>query len=127
MAFCRLTGDPVVARLGSRTILIGGGLLVTTGMGIALASPWPLVGALGFGLIGVGASNIVPVLFSAAARTRGVKASVGVAAVATLGYSGFLATPPILGVVADSYGLGVSLGLVLLMGLTIAAASAFRR
>jgi hypothetical protein len=127
MAFCRLTGDPVVARLGSRTILIGGGLLVATGMGVALASPWPLVGALGFGLIGVGASNIVPVLFSAAARTPGVKASVGVAAVATLGYSGFLATPPILGVVADSYGLGVSLGLVLLMGLTIAAASAFRR
>jgi MFS family permease len=127
MAFCRLTGDLAVAYLGSRTILVGGGLLIATGMGIALASPWPLIGALGFGLLGIGAANIVPVLFSKAARTPGVEPNIGVAAVATLGYSGFLATPPVLGLVADDYGLSAALGLVLLMGLAVAALGATRR
>jgi hypothetical protein len=127
MALCRLTGDAAVARLGSRTVVIGGGILSAAGMGIALASPWPLVGAIGFGLVGIGAANIVPVLFSRAARTPGVEPSVGVAAVATLGYSGFLATPPVLGLVADAYGLSTSLGAVLLMGLLIAAVGSLRQ
>jgi fucose permease len=127
MAACRLTGDTLVARLGGRTVLIGGGFLIAAGLGIALASPWPLVGALGFGILGVGAANIVPVLFSRAARTPGVEPSTGVAAVATLGYSGFLATPPVLGLVADAHGLSVALGLVLLMGLAIACLGLFQR
>jgi MFS family permease len=127
MAACRLTGDAVVARLGGRMILIGGGLLIAAGLAVALASPWPLVGAIGFGIVGVGAANIVPVLFSRAARTPGVEPSIGVAAVATLGYTGFLATPPVLGLLADAYGLSASLGLVLLMGLLIAGLSAPRR
>ena len=76
--------------------------------------------AVGFGLVGLGAANIVPVLFSAAAQTPGVPPSVGVAAVATLGYSGFLIFPLILGFVADAYGLTVSLAIVLLMGAAIA-------
>jgi hypothetical protein len=127
MAACRLTGDAIVARLGGGTVLIGGGLLIALGLGVALASPWPLVGALGFGILGIGAANIVPVLFSRAARTPGVEPSLGVAAVATLGYSGFLATPPALGLVADAHGLSASLGIVLLMGIAIAVMSAIHR
>jgi hypothetical protein len=127
MAACRLAGDAAVARIGGRTILVGGGLLMAAGLGIALASPWPLVGAFGFGILGVGAANVVPVLFSRAARTPGVEPSIGVAAVATLGYSGFLVTPPVLGLVADAYGLSVALGLVLLMGLAIACLGAIQR
>jgi MFS family permease len=127
MAACRLAGDAVVARLGGRTILIGGGLLIAAGLVVALASPWPLVGALGFGILGIGAANVVPVLFSRAARTPGVDPSIGVAAVATLGYSGFLVMPPILGLVADARDLSASLGLVFLMGLAIAGVGAARR
>jgi hypothetical protein len=90
------------------------------GLGIALVAPWPLVSALGFGLVGLGAANIVPVLFSAGATTPGVASGVGVSAVATLGYSGFLVFPPILGFAADLFGLSAAIGIVLLMSAAMA-------
>jgi fucose permease len=127
MAFCRLVGDPVVARLGRRVILVGGGLLMALGMAIALVSPWPLVAAIGFALVGIGAANVVPVVFSAGGQTPGVPPSVGVAAVVTLGYSGFLIAPPVLGFVAHAYGLSAALTIVLAMALAITLGTARRR
>jgi hypothetical protein len=62
----------------------------------------------------------VPVLFSAAARTPGVASGVGVSAVATLGYSGFLVFPPILGFAADLFGLSAAIGIVLVMSAAMA-------
>jgi predicted MFS family arabinose efflux permease len=120
MIVCRLTGDRVVAALGAPTIIMGGGLLMTAGMIIAIASPWPIVCALGFGIIGIGAANLAPVGFSAASRTPGVSASVGVAAVTTMGYAGFLISPPTLGFVANAWGLSVALAIVAVMGIAIA-------
>jgi MFS family permease len=120
MAGFRLFGDPIVVRLGPKPVTVGGSLLCVLGLGIALAAPWPLVSALGFGLVGLGAANIVPVLFSAAARTPGVASGVGVSAVATLGYSGFLVFPPILGFAADLFGLSAAIGIVLLMSAAMA-------
>ncbi len=127
MAGFRLFGDPIVVRLGPKPITVGGSLLCVLGLGIALASPWPLVSALGFGLVGLGAANIVPVLFSAAARTPGVASGVGVSAVATLGYSGFLVFPPILGFAADLFGLSAAIGIVLLMSAAMAWLGARQR
>jgi MFS family permease len=126
MAFFRLTGDAIVARLGDRAVLVGGGLLMALGLAIALLAPWPLVGAVGFALVGVGAANIVPVVFSEAGRSPGVQPAIGVAAVVTLSYSGFLVAPPILGVVAHARGLSAALALVLLMALIVAGGASLR-
>ena len=126
MAFFRLVGDTVVDRLGpTRTIVLGGGG-IAAGIALALVSPSPALSAAGFALVGVGAANVVPVVFGAASRIDGVPANLGVAAVATLGYAGFLVAPPTLGFVARSWGLGVSLALVGLMGVAIAAVAALR-
>ena len=128
MVVCRLTGDMVVARLGGFITIVGGGLLTAAGMIIAVLSPWPVFSAAGFAIVGIGAANLVPVAFSAAARTPGVPPSMGVAAVTTLGYSGFLVFPPVLGFIAQDWGLSAALGFVALMGLAIAAmAGAVRR
>jgi MFS family permease len=127
MAGCRLSGDAVVARLGGRVTVVLGGGLIALGMAIAILSPWAIVGAIGFMLVGVGAANIVPVVFSAAARTPGAPASVSVAAVTTLGYSGFLVAPPLIGMVANAFGLSLGLWLVALGGLITAAVAAGRR
>ncbi|MEO8669609.1 MAG: MFS transporter, partial [Bauldia sp.] len=81
MAVCRLAGDPIVARLGDRKIVIGGGLVMAAGIAVALVAPWPLVAAVGFALVGVGAANVVPVAFSGGGTTPGVHLSVGVASV----------------------------------------------
>ncbi len=120
MAGLRLVGDPIVQRLGARRIVVGGGALCVVGLAIALASPWPLLGALGFGLVGLGAANIAPVCFSAGARAPGVPPGVGVSAVATMGYSGFLIFPPILGFAAELVGLSASIGIVLVMSAALA-------
>jgi hypothetical protein len=121
MVVCRLTGDLVVARLGAFVTIVGGGLLTAAGMIIAVLSPWPVLSAVGFAIVGIGAANLVPVAFSAAARTPGVPPSMGVAAVTTLGYSGFLVFPPVIGFIAQGYGLSAALGVVALMGVAIAA------
>jgi MFS family permease len=128
MTVFRLTGDAVVARIGPVLAIVGGGALMTIGMIVALAAPAHYVSSLGFAIAGIGTANIVPVAFSAAARTPGVSAGVGVAAVTTLGYSGFLIFPPLIGFVARSFGLSAALIVVAIMGAAIAAmAGAVRR
>lgn len=112
-------GDPIVAKLGGRTVLVAGGVLVIAGLGLTIAIPSAYVGAIGFGLVGIGAANIVPLLFSAGARTPGVPAGMGVAAIATMGYTGFLLAPPVLGFVGHQYGLTTSLGVVLAMAVVL--------
>jgi fucose permease len=126
MAGFRLFGDGIVARLGPKTTVVGGGALTALGLAIALAAPWPAVGAVGFGLVGLGAANIVPVVFSAGARTPGVPSGIGVSAVATLGYSGFLIAPPVLGFVADAYGLAAAMAVVLVMSLAMGVLGAMQ-
>jgi MFS family permease len=123
MAVCRLAGDPVVARLGGRAVLVGGGILMLVGVALALAAPNALLSAVGFGLIGIGAANTVPVVFSAAGQTPGVPPSVGIAAVTTFGYTGFLVAPPILGFLAKGYGLSASIMAILVMSAAVIAGS----
>lgn len=123
MTVVRLIGDGVVARVGEVPTVFLGGTLVALGIAVAVVAPWPLVAALGFGLVGVGAANIVPVVFSAASRIPGMPPSLGIAAVVTLAYTGFLVSPPILGFVASAWGLTASLVLVGLMGVAMAASA----
>ena len=59
----------------------------------------PVVAIVGFGLIGIGIANAVPLLFSAAGRVP--PSGPSLAAVFTLGYTGFIVGPPLIGVLAD--------------------------
>ena len=82
------------------------------GLTVALLVGQPATGIIGCALVGLGIANVVPVLFSAAARVPGVEPGRALAAVATTGYLGFLAGPPLIGAVAEVAGLAVGLGLV---------------
>ena len=120
MAVLRLIGDGVVARLGARTTLVGGSAVITVGMILAILAPWPLVSAGGFALVGVGAANVIPVTFGAASRVPGMPPNLGIAAVTTMGYVGFLAPPPVLGFVAQTFGLTAAMGVVAFMSAAFA-------
>jgi predicted MFS family arabinose efflux permease len=101
----RLTGDAIVAKLGDRRIMLWGGLLTLVGHAVMLlASSVPVV-LLGFLLIGLGASNIVPVLFRQAGAQTRMPASLAIASVTTIGYAGILAGPAGIGLVAQATGL----------------------
>ena len=109
MAAGRFAGDWVVARFGASQVLIWGGGLAAGGLALAVTFPTPLVVAFGFAAVGVGLSNVVPVLFSVAARAGSTPAA-GIAPVASCGYAGFLSGPPLIGFVASLAGLKVGLG-----------------
>ena len=66
----------------------------------------------GFGLVGLGLSNVVPIVFSLAGNYPGVQPGVGIAAATTIGYSGFVVGPPLIGFIADASDLRIALGLL---------------
>ena len=73
----------------------------------------PVAGALiGFGTVGFGIANVIPVLFSGAANVRGAGTGSALAAVATTGYFGFLAGPAVIGFTAELTSLPIGLALV---------------
>lgn len=124
MATCRLGGDPIVARLGEKRMVLLGGLLVALGIALVVLSPWRLICPLGFGLVAVGAANMAPVMFSVASSAPGVAPSVGVAIVGIGGGAGFLIGPPVIGFIAQGAGLGSALGCLGIAGIATAAGAA---
>jgi predicted MFS family arabinose efflux permease len=128
MAATRFGGDWVRARFSSVRLVQACGGLSAVGMALTLASGQPVAALLGFALIGLALGNVVPVLFSAAARVPGVAAADGIAAVAALGYFGMMVGPPMIGLVADWHSLTAGLALVMLFGavLSLAARRALR-
>lgn len=116
MAAFRLFGAPVVERLGDRNIIAGGGLLMALGMATVILAPWPLISALGFLVVALGAANIAPILMSVAARTPGIAPSIGIAAISSGLIIGLLSGPPLIGLIAQAWGLSAGLGVTALIG-----------
>jgi len=112
MTIGRLTGDRIVARAGNANVLAGGGLLAVAGFALLLTAPTAAIAMLGFLLIGFGASNIVPVLFSLTGRQTVMPAALAVAALTTTGYAGILAGPAVIGFVSEAIGLKASFWLL---------------
>jgi MFS family permease len=120
MAAGRLTGDVLVTRLGARSVMMFGGLSMALGLSMAVSVRYYAGAVAGFALVGLGAANVVPLIFGAAARIPGMSAGIGVATTASVGYAGFLLGPPLIGWVASLTSLSTSLGLLALAGLAIA-------
>jgi predicted MFS family arabinose efflux permease len=108
----RLAGDAVTRRLGGRSVLVAGGLLAVAGFAVVLTAPVVPLALGGFLLIGLGASNLVPVLFSAAGRQKVMPPALAIAAITTLAYAGILAGPALVGFVAHAVGLAAAFWLL---------------
>lgn len=110
MTLGRLTGDRVVARLGGKRVLLLGGLCGAAGFFLSVLAPSVPLALAGFVLIGLGASNVVPILFTAAGNQAAMPPSLAIAAVTTLGYAGILAGPAMIGFVAHASSLNLAFG-----------------
>ena len=127
MAVMRLAGDGITSRFGGEAVVRLGSALAAAGFLLAILAPWPAAGLVGFALVGVGAANVVPVLFSAAGRVPGMAPGLAISTIATLGYCGILAGPAAIGFIADHLGLPAALGIVaVLLVATAASARAVR-
>jgi predicted MFS family arabinose efflux permease len=127
MAAGRLCGDRLNQRLGPVALLRWGAVLAASGFAVAVLLPWGGAALAGFGMIGLGVANLVPVLFSTAGRLPGQGAGHAISAVATLGYAGLLAGPAVIGFVARLTGLEVALGAVGALLLALAARAGLAR
>jgi predicted MFS family arabinose efflux permease len=124
MAVMRATGDRFSHRAGQARTLAAGGTLAAIGY-IAVAALPSAAGALaGFIVVGIGAANIVPVLFSAAGRVPGVPPGIALATVTTIGYAGLLLGPATIGFIAEATSLQFAFVVVAAMFGAIAAAAA---
>jgi MFS family permease len=112
MASIRFCGDFWVARFGRLAVFVAGTVVGTAGLMLACLGGNYLVSVAGFGLVGVGLANCVPLIFSAAARQSEAGFGRGIAAVASAGYFGLFAGPPIVGSIAQLVGLQKALLLV---------------
>jgi predicted MFS family arabinose efflux permease len=105
MTIGRLLGDALTARYGDRATMAWGGALAVAGFVLLLTSPLAALAMPGFVLIGLGASNVVPVLFRRAGTQQAMPAALAVAAITTTGYAGILVGPAAIGFVAQGVGL----------------------
>jgi MFS family permease len=113
----RLSGTMLLERLGLTRVLVLGGLTACAGMLAAALAPAVWLALAGFAVTGLGLANLFPAAMTRAGLLAG---SDGVAVAATLGYTGFLLGPPLIGFLAGRFGLPTALTTVCLLGLTAA-------
>ena len=89
MTIGRLNGDAIVAKAGSKKTVIGGCLLAAVGFGFVVITSEIYIGLLGYTIIGLGCSGIVPILFRASAAIPGLSKVEGFDMVTTGGVIGF--------------------------------------
>jgi MFS family permease len=119
MAIGRLIGDPFTARFGAPAIARACAALAALGMLTIIVAPAPLAVFVGLVALGFGLSILVPLAFGAAGRAPGMAPGAAIAAVATVGYFGFLAAPPTIGFVAQEFSLRSAFVLLLALLLLI--------
>jgi MFS family permease len=124
MAAGRLTGDRLAERLGSGALARGGLLLGAAGFAVAALAPGPATAIGAFVALGLGLASVYPLVMRAAATRADVPAGAAIAAVTTTGYVGFLAGPPLVGLVAHATSLRVSL---LVVGALVVVAATLTR
>ena len=115
MTLGRLFGDKLTTHYGRKKLLKYDAICAIIGLGIALAHVSVFTAFLGFFLVGLGVATAVPIIFSLAGNTKGVKPAVGIAMATSIGYTGFFVGPPSIGFLSDVFGLRLALSVVLLL------------
>jgi len=123
MAGGRFIADWFAKRYGLKRILQVSGSLTAAGLLIAVIFPYFYSAMAGFLLVGAGVSSVVPMVYSAAGKSKTMQPGVALAAVSTIGFIGFLFGPPIIGFIAGLATLRASFVFIALMGTCVVVLS----
>ena len=99
MACARLNGRRLIVRYGDTVVLVSGALLAAAGMLAGALAP-PHLALVGFVLVGLGLANVFPLAIANAGLLGGPS---GVARASTVGYTGLLGGPPMIGFLAGAW------------------------
>lgn len=108
MMIGRLMGDTLTNAFKPASIVRAGGFTAVLGFLTLVLAKHPAIGIIGFAVVGVGLSNIIPIIFGTAGNMPGIATGTGIAGVATIGYTASLAGPPMIGFIAEETSLRVA-------------------
>lgn len=120
MLVMRLLGDKTVQFLGEQKAVIGGSIITSLGFALVVMVDNLYVNLFAFILIGLGCANIVPVFYSLLKYQKAMPISAAVTAITSLGYTGVILGPALLGFIA--HGINISAVFELLAFLLIVLA-----
>lgn len=119
----RFLADGFAHKFGLKRTLQVSGSFTATGLAIAVIFPYFYTAILGFLLVGIGVSSVVPMVYSAAGKSKTMQPGIALAAVSTIGFLGFFVGPPVIGFIAGIATLRASFVLIALMGLSVVVVS----
>jgi len=105
----RLVGDRAVTRFGDRAVARAGAAIAGGAMAAALAVPTIETTVLAFGAVGLGIGTLIPASLRTVDDIPELPPGVGLTLVGSVDRIMILASPPLIGVIADAYGLRVGL------------------
>ena len=109
VALSRFGGDFLRSRYSERALLRFGASMAAVAMAVVLLAANAWVAFIGFALVGAGLAPVAPILFNAATRVPGVSRAAAIASVTSIGYSGFMIGPPLIGGIASATSLTAAL------------------
>ena len=101
MLIGRIGGDKLTQLIGARQAVVGGGIVAGIGFFLIVLTDGKL-SLFGFAVVGLGAANIVPVLYSILGRQTVMPLNAAISAVTTMGYMGILLGPALIGFIAHA-------------------------
>lgn len=120
MTFSRFFGHLFLSKLGEKKLIWGSSACASIGMAIVVLAPiWYFV-LFGYALVGLGLSNIVPILFSRVGRQDFLPKSQALSYVSILAYSGALSGSALVGLIGQEMGLTFVFGFISILLLSIA-------
>ena len=119
MALGRFIADRLIARFGRKHLLQVSGVMISSGLFISVLFPYLVSSTLGFMMVGLGVSSIVPTVYSTAGKNVKVAPGIALATVSSVSFLGFLMGPPLIGYISAAAGLRYSFAVIGVFGLCI--------
>jgi MFS family permease len=116
MAGGRFASDRFLTHYGTRPVLKISGILIASGLLIAIVFPYIVPATIGFLLVGFGVSSVVPTVYGLAGKSKTMSPGVALAAVSSISFFGFLLGPPVIGFIAQASSLQWSFALIAVLG-----------
>lgn len=120
MTLGRFIADGLTTRYGTDAVLKTSGCCIAVGLLMLSVFPSLIPATLGFMLVGMGISSIVPICYSLAGHHGKFTASTAITIVSSVSFLGFMIGPPLIGFIAQASNLRIALGSASTFGLLVA-------
>ncbi|MDX6190600.1 MFS transporter [Flavobacterium sp. Fl-318] len=120
MASGRFLGDGLINKFGRERVMQISGVMISAGLFTAVFLPYIIPCTIAFMLVGLGVATIVPTVYSMAGKNPTVPPGEALTIVSSVSFLGFLMGPPVIGHIAETFGLQFSFAFIGIFGVLIA-------